>query len=215
MNLWSSALGDFEIETTDSGISKVAFSSNDAEQLQNGNMPATVDAELANSLNEHLYGRPASLHLDLSMVTSPIAQLTLAKLLEIPYGEIRSYAWVAKEIGHASAVRPVANAVATNPLPVLIPCHRVVRSDGHIGNYSFGGPSMKYKILQFEGLDIARAEDLATRGIRLLADKETNLYHVPSCRHAPKATSTTAQELHHVDEALSAHLDPCRRCRPL
>lgn len=209
MKQWATPLGTFDIEFTKNGISQVGLHDG------NGNGDGAVDDELSQSLIEHLYGRPASLKLDLENVKSSIAQLTLAKLLEIPYGEIRSYAWVAKEIGHPAAVRPVANAVAGNPIPVLIPCHRVVRSDGHIGNFSLGGPEMKRKLLSFEGLDIARIEDLATRNIRFLADKETNTYHVPSCKKAPPASSPTLQELRSIDEAMDAHVEPCRRCRPV
>ena len=164
-------------------------------------------------MNEHLHGRPASLRLDLQSVTSPIAQLTLAKLLEIPYGEVRSYAWVAKEIGHPAAVRPVANAVARNPIPVLIPCHRVVRSDGHIGNYSLG-VELKNKLLAFEGLDIAYAESSLVEVFAFSPTKKP-IAITCSCRLAPKIDSPTAQELKSIDEAIDAHLDPCRRCMRL
>src|ERR1700759_5384582 len=132
----------------------------------------------------------------------PKAQLTLAKLLEIPYGEVRSYAREAKEISHPAAVRPVANAVASNPIPIFIPCHRVIRSDGHLGNFSLGGPEMKRKLLEFEGLDITLIEALAERGVRFLADKETNVYHLPSCRLAPKQTSATLQEVRNLEQAM-------------
>lgn len=208
MKLWESPLATFEIEATDAGISSLRLM-----EHQNGTKP--VPEEMSASLTEHLYGRAASLRLDLQSVTSPIAQLTLAKLLEIPYGEVRSYAWVAKEIGQPKAVRPVANAVAANPLPVLIPCHRVVRSDGHIGNYSLGGTEMKCKLLAFEGLDITYAETLAASGVRMLADRETNTYHLPSCRLAPRADAVAALEIRHLDEAVQSYMDPCRRCRPI
>ena len=67
----------------------------------------------------------------------------------IPYGETRSYTWVAEQIGKPGAVRAVGQALARNPLPVIIPCHRVVASDGRLGGYS-GGVEMKKYLLYLE-----------------------------------------------------------------
>lgn len=72
-------------------------------------------------------------------------------LLKIPYGETRTYAQVAKMAGHPNAVRAVANAIGKNPLPPIIPCHRVIRSDGNIGGYSAkGGIKEKIRLLKKE-----------------------------------------------------------------
>ena len=60
------------------------------------------------------------------------------KVSEIPYGELRSYKWIASEIGNPDAVRAVGNAVGENPVPPIIPCHRVIRSDGRLGGFSSG-----------------------------------------------------------------------------
>ena len=59
-------------------------------------------------------------------------------LLKIPYGETRSYQWVASQIGNPKAVRAVGQAVGKNPLPVIIPCHRVIHSNGTLGGFSLG-----------------------------------------------------------------------------
>jgi O-6-methylguanine DNA methyltransferase len=72
----------------------------------------------------------------------------LMKTMEIPRGEVRPYAWVAAELGRPLAVRAVGNALARNPVPFVVPCHRVVRSDGRIGNYGAGGPAAKRAMLQ-------------------------------------------------------------------
>ena len=69
------------------------------------------------------------------------------KALEIPRGEVRPYGWVAAEIGRPRAVRAVGTALGHNPVPLIVPCHRVVRSDGMIGQYSLGGPENKRTIL--------------------------------------------------------------------
>jgi methylated-DNA-[protein]-cysteine S-methyltransferase len=72
-------------------------------------------------------------------------------LKKIPKGKVKSYSQVAKSIGKPSAVRAVANAIGKNPYPPIIPCHRVIRSDGSIGGYSGkGGIKEKRRLLKLE-----------------------------------------------------------------
>lgn len=126
--------------------------------LQNG---------LAKQIVDHVNGkRPFSGPFDLSGVT-PFQRLVLKKVRRIRHGEVRSYRWVAEQIGARRAVRAVGTALARNPIPFLIPCHRVVKSDGRIGNYSAGGPSMKARVLAFEGVGIEGLERPRRPGIRL------------------------------------------------
>lgn len=70
----------------------------------------------------------------------------------IPRGETRSYKWLAKKAGQPDAVRAAANACGANPLPIVIPCHRVIASDGTIGGFS-SGIALKRKLLRLEGID--------------------------------------------------------------
>src|SRR5213076_644465 len=79
----------------------------------------------------------------------------LSHLPEIGYGKTASYAAVAKAAGRPKAVRAVGTACATNPLPVVVPCHRVVRSDGGIGQY-VGGTEAKKALLDLEGERLRR-----------------------------------------------------------
>jgi len=75
------------------------------------------------------------------------------ELSKIPKGEVRTYKQIAKSIGKPKSSRAVANACAKNPYPIVIPCHRVIRSDGLIGGYSgHGGIKRKKELLQKEGL---------------------------------------------------------------
>ena len=71
------------------------------------------------------------------------------KISEIPYGELRTYKWIASEIGNFNAVRAVGNAVGKNPVPPIIPCHRVIRTDGSLGGFS-SGISLKMWLLKLE-----------------------------------------------------------------
>ena len=106
--------------------------------------------DLADSLARHLRGEPAPLRFDLGAV-SEFERAVLTKALEIPRGEVRTYGWVAREIGRPRAVRAVGMALNKNPIPLLIPCHRVVYADRSIGHYAFGTP-MKRALLAAEGV---------------------------------------------------------------
>lgn len=73
-------------------------------------------------------------------------------LLKIPYGETRSYKEIAKMIGNPKATQAVGTAVGKNPFLIIIPCHRVIKSDGSIGSFAYG-KEIKEKLLKIEGLD--------------------------------------------------------------
>jgi O-6-methylguanine DNA methyltransferase len=78
----------------------------------------------------------------------------LLETCEIPRGEVRTYAWLAGRLGHPGAARAVGSALARNPMPLVVPCHRVVRSDGSIGDYGCGGPAAKRALLAAEGVEL-------------------------------------------------------------
>lgn len=87
----------------------------------------------------------------LELPGTPFQRDVWCALIKIPYGETRTYRQVAAMSGHPNAVRAVANAIAKNPLPPIIPCHRVIRSDGGIGGYSApGGIKQKARLLHQE-----------------------------------------------------------------
>lgn len=70
-------------------------------------------------------------------------------LHEIPYGETRTYKWIAEKIGNPHATRAVGQALSRNPLPIILPCHRIIESDGSIGGYS-SGVDIKRRLLEIE-----------------------------------------------------------------
>ncbi len=118
--------------------------------------PAPKSDRLA-AIDRVLAGAPSSsLDFDLDSI-SPFQRAVLDKTAEIPRGEVRPYGWVAAEIGKPKAVRAVGTALGRNPVPLLIPCHRVVRTDGRIGDYAFGTPA-KRAILTAEGVDLDELE---------------------------------------------------------
>ncbi len=83
---------------------------------------------------------------------TPFQVKVLCAVAAIKKGEVRTYKDIASSIGHRNAYRAVGTAVANNPFPVTIPCHRVVKSTGEIGNYSAGGQQRKIALLKSEGI---------------------------------------------------------------
>ena len=86
--------------------------------------------------------------LDLSLGT-PFQQIVWKKLLTIPYGKTRSYKWLASKIKNQHASRAVGNANGKNPLPIIIPCHRIIKANGDLGGYT-GGVEIKRFLLDLE-----------------------------------------------------------------
>ena len=80
---------------------------------------------------------------------SPFTQAVLRVASKIPYGEVKSYRWVAEQLGRPKATRAVGNALARNPIPIIVPCHRVVRADGSLGGYALG-LDWKRRLLELE-----------------------------------------------------------------
>jgi len=136
------------------------------------------------------------------------------KALEIPRGEVRPYGWIAAEIGRPKAVRAVGTALGHNPVPLIVPCHRVVRSDGTIGQYSLGGPENKRTILEAEGLDLPEMERLAASGVRFIGSDTTKIFCLPTCRHARRVTDRHRLEFHSAADGQARGYRACLVCRP-
>src|SRR3954447_10731754 len=169
------------------------------------------------AIEERVWGRTQNRHaVPLNLAWLPeFERQVLAKTLEIPRGEVRPYAWIAAELGRPLAVRAVGNALARNPVPFVVPCHRVVRSDGRIGNYGAGGPEAKRALLEAEGLDTAELEDLPAHGVRFLGSDSTGIYCYPSCRNARRITPAHRVPLRSTHQAERAGYRACKVCRPV
>ena len=109
-------------------------------------LPVSLETEIGDALES---GVQEGLRFDLRGL-SGFQQSVLEACATIPVGAIRPYGWIADELDKPGATRAVGTALAKNPIPILIPCHRVVKSDGSIGNYAFG-PEMKRELLIREG----------------------------------------------------------------
>ena len=113
----------------------------------------TLPSELAGGVTESLDTGVTAVPIDLSGI-GDFQRQVLAACASIPVGQVRPYGWIASEIGNPGSVRAVGTALGKNPIPLLIPCHRVVRSDGSVGNYAFGA-EIKHDLLVREGALLA------------------------------------------------------------
>ena len=176
---------------------------------------SSVPEPLAGAIARRLGGdRRVRIRLDLRGRT-PFEVAVWKKALEIPRGEVRPYGWIASEIGHPKAVRAVGSALAHNPLPLVVPCHRVVRSDGSIGQYSLGGPDAKRTILASEGLHPAELEGATRPGSRYLGSETTHVVCLPTCHNARRIMPRHQRPFASMRSALAAGYRACRACRPM
>ncbi|MDJ0662992.1 MAG: methylated-DNA--[protein]-cysteine S-methyltransferase [Acidimicrobiia bacterium] len=151
-------LGTLHVGFTSLGVSSIVPTADEEEFLTShaarvgrlaypGDLPSRLAGQLRRAVES---GRLGDLPVDLRVLT-PFQRRVLEITATIPPGEIRPYGWVAREMANDGAVRAVGSALARNPVPIAIPCHRVVKSDGSIGNYAFGA-AMKRSLLEHEGI---------------------------------------------------------------
>ncbi|MFH1852923.1 MAG: methylated-DNA--[protein]-cysteine S-methyltransferase [Candidatus Neomarinimicrobiota bacterium] len=109
-----------------------------------------LQVEIA-QLGEYFAGTRRSFKLALDLQTASFFRLALAEVAKVPYGTTVSYGEIARRLGRPKAVRAVGGANAANPLPIVIPCHRILAGDGRLNGYA-GGLEMKAQLLRLEGL---------------------------------------------------------------
>ena len=154
------AVGSLLLAATDRGLLRVAFAQEDhdvvLQHLADQVSPRVLHAPhrldpAARELDEYFGGRRRAfdLALDWQLARGPFRRAVLLHLPDVRYGHTVSYAELAATAGNPGAVRAVGTACSTNPLPVVVPCHRVVRSDGGIGQY-LGGTETKRALLALE-----------------------------------------------------------------
>lgn len=154
-----SPVGRLLLAATDAGLVRVAYPNEDhdavLQALADRVSPRILSAPIrlegaARELDEYFGGQRQSFDLPLDWrLSTGFRRAVLSHLPEIGYGRTASYAAVATLAGNPKAIRAAASACSTNPLPIVVPCHRVIYSDGRIGNY-LGGPDAKRTLLTLE-----------------------------------------------------------------
>jgi O-6-methylguanine DNA methyltransferase len=126
----------------------------------------------------------------------------LAAADQVPFGEVTSYAELARRIGHPRAARAVGNALGANPVPIFLPCHRIVRGDGTWGHYAFGG-ALKTRLLELERATPA-----------LVGCATTRILCRRGCAHEQRIAERNRIVFASVADAVGVGYRACRTCRP-
>lgn len=154
--------------------------------------------------------------IDLRLARSPFQRRVLEHTTSIPYGAVVSYKRLASDLGQPKAVRAVAQALRWNPVPVAIPCHRVVGASGLLTGYAGGETGRKRQLLTTEGVPVVPAHDdfaIARGAMYVLMPGETE-YCLPSCPPPETLRSGLLTYFGSRSRAAAAGLNPCSSCRP-
>jgi O-6-methylguanine DNA methyltransferase len=188
------------VEATARGISRVALGA--------AARPATAAArrlveQAREEIHEYLRGQRAFFRVPVDLTTVPDFQRRVLEAAgHIPFGEGRAYAWVASRIGHPRAVRAVGTALGKNPVPLILPCHRVWRSDGSVGGYIFGA-AVKDRLAALERTTPVLEGCTSTRIVCRVG-----------CIHGRHMRPDNRVVFASVEDARSVGYRPCKVCRP-
>ena len=184
------------------------------ETVEGGTDLETIHRELL----EYLGGSRRRLDwpLDLRLVRSDFQRTVLQATAAVPYGAVIPYAGIAREVGKASATRAVAQALRWNPLPIVIPCHRVIGSSGALTGYAGSKIDIKQRLLSVEGVPTAKKAGVLgitpqTMYMLYPGDRE---YCLPTCPSLHKRRPSPLTRFASRQDAESVGLSPCTACRP-
>jgi methylated-DNA-[protein]-cysteine S-methyltransferase len=226
--IFPSPLGNILIGLSDQGVSLVEYLGR-ARDLAHSRLSRMSGVEAVEDgaevegyyreLMEYLEGRRTHLEwpLDLRLARSDFHRTVLRATAGIPHGAVMSYAGVAGEIGRPSATRAVAQALRWNPIPIVIPCHRVVGSSGALTGYAGDRVGLKQRLLTVEGVGTVKSRgNLAvSRDSMYVRYPGDDSYCLPSC-----PSLETVDHPYRLmffgsrDRAEAAGLQPCTSCRP-
>ena len=179
----------FRIEATDRGVARLLLGRGVAAVSPRARRHA---AQALEELREYLAGRRAFFAVDVDLAdVAPFQARVLAEARRIPFGETESYAELARRIGRPRAARAVGNALGANPVPVIVPCHRVIRGE------------MKTRLLALERATPA-----------LVGCTSTRIVCRRGCPHERRVAESNRVVFASIPDAQSVGYRPCRTCRP-
>jgi len=149
----SSPVGELTLVASDKGLTAILWENDDPARVrlspleEDKNHPVLRETE--RQINAYFAGKLQSFALPLDFNGTPFQKKVWNALIKIPFGETRSYAQIAKQIGHPSAVRAVGAANGKNPISIVAPCHRVIGSNGKLTGFA-GGLKAKALLLELE-----------------------------------------------------------------
>jgi methylated-DNA-[protein]-cysteine S-methyltransferase len=178
--------------------------------IEDGETAARIGGEIERHLagdREAIGKRP----IDLSLVVSPFQRRALSRLREVPAGSVVTYQALAAAIGSPSSQRAVGTTMASNPLPIYVPCHRVIKSDGKIGNYG-GGVERKLKLLRAEGFEVDRGDRIPPQVV--YGHWQSRIFCKPTCSAVHRAERKKWIIFNDSGRARGAGMRACKICRP-
>jgi methylated-DNA-[protein]-cysteine S-methyltransferase len=193
-------LDRFHVEATERGVARLAYGRGRDMMAGAGRRHAE---QARHELGEYLGGRRTffTVPVDLAGV-GEFQGRVLAEARRIPFGQVTSYATLARRVGRPQAARAVGNALGANPVPVIVPCHRVIRGDGTWGHYAFGG-ALKTRLLELE----------RTTPV-LVGCTSTRIVCRRGCAHEQRMVDDHRVVFASVADAAGVGYRPCKVCRP-
>lgn len=229
LSIWDSPIGPLRIGTTDKGVALVEFVSPDdssnsekefrekfAVERSQGHEGAA--AALTRKLEAYLSGSRQALDwvIDDALMRSDFQRQVLRAASEIPYGSLTTYGGLAERIGRPTAVRAVAQALRYNPLPIRIPCHRIVGSNGSLTGYAGNKIALKRDILAVEGIPtVPSRSGFAIAQDQLYVGRQTEqILCRPSCEASKGIRAGNRLFIASRTRAEAIGYTPCGVCRP-
>ncbi len=173
---------------------------------------------LSQEFLEYLEGKRTRLEwpIDLRLARSDFHRMVLQVTAQLPYGAVTSYASIAQTVGRPKAVRAVAQALRWNPVPIAIPCHRVIGASGSLSGYAGNKIDLKQRLLAVEGVPTLRRDRdfRIVREAMYMTQVGAHAYCLPTCGSLPSLTLARLMLFASRERAEAVGLRPCRACRP-
>jgi len=226
--VFDSPLGPLLIARSEEGVSLIEYLS-DARGALRSRLAEQAGLELIEDgaeiealyreLLEYLDGTRTRLDwpLDLRLARSDFQREVLRATAAIPYGAVTSYMGIAGEIGHPSAVRAVAQALRHNPVPIIVPCHRIVGVSGDLTGYAGSRLGLKERLLGVEGVrteHVTAAPRVARQALYHYDRNDERQYCLPTCGAIARRPIGPVTLFASREQAQARGLVPCTDCRP-
>jgi methylated-DNA-[protein]-cysteine S-methyltransferase len=145
-DIFESPVGTLYLVFVKKSLAEISFKKPSQVPFRKGHAPGSFIKELA----DYFHGNNSSFRQRIQFMRGTDFEKKIWSCIkDIPFGETKTYKWVAEKVGNPSATRAVGQALSKNPVPIVLPCHRVIESDGSIGGYS-SGVNIKRRLLEME-----------------------------------------------------------------